>query len=183
VNEKEIRRWHHDHGVEYIPEDWTGRSETGETIARLPFWGDPRARENMARRANMTPGGMQALDDSGQAAPLYAGRTAEDREYVMALEDFFDPYIALLPRPKGNLIREYMGMRRTEADIARTAGVTQQAVSQALQRALRALTALVARDDPEWVPPADKRRRDYEGEREAAERVFDRYWQKRKARP
>jgi hypothetical protein len=72
-----------------------------------------------------------------------------------------------------------MGMRRTQADIAREESRTQQAVSAALVRAMRDLLRAIAKDDPDWTPPKDGRRRDYDGEKKAAERVFDRYWTSR----
>lgn len=151
MNEKEIRRWYREHGMS--PPDQ-------EPTDRAALMGDLLDRESV---------------------PLWTGRSVEDVEYMKALADFFDPYIALMARPKGNLIREYMGLRKTEAEIGKEYGLSQQAVSQALQRALRTLTRLIAMDDPEWKPPADKRRRDYEGEKKAAERVFDRYWRRRRA--
>lgn len=179
MNEKEIRRWCHDNGIEYIASDWGPRSDTGESAGEASYYGERQEHRNVVRW-DMT-GLLTGREQKSDSAPVWAGRTPEDREYIEALEDFFDPYIAMLPRPKGNLIREYMGMRRTQRDIGRSEGVTRSAVTHALKRALRDLTRLIAKDDPEWVPPADKRRRDYEGEKEAAERVFGRYWRRRRA--
>lgn len=176
MNEKEIRRWCHDNGIEYIASDWGPRSDTGES-AGPTAWISQEHRTT----ASWSMGNLLKAADDPTAGSMWHDRTPEDREYIEALEDFFDPYIAMLPRPKGNLIREYMGMRRTQRDIGRSEGVTRSAVTHALKRALRDLTRLIAKDDPEWVPPADKRRRDYEGEKEAAERVFGRYWRRRRA--
>jgi hypothetical protein len=182
LNDKDIRRWHHANGMEYIKEDWGPRDpETGEGLSPTPYWGDNafgrESRPGMSM--SMTPGRLDWLDAEGIIRPLWAERSPEDRAVMESLEDFFTPYIATLPRPKGNLLREYMGMRRTQADIAREESRTQQAVSAALVRAMRDLLRAIAKDDPDWTPPKDGRRRDYAGEREAAERVFDRYWKDR----
>ena len=158
MNDKEIRKWYADHGVEYIPEDWGARGN------KMNFMG------------TSMPSYILMLEEEGRAKPLWPQRGDGEREYVLALEDFFAPYIALLPRPKGNLIEEYMGMRRTQADLARSEHVSQQAVSKAMKAALRSLTRLIAKDDPEYVPPQDGRRRDFEGERAAAMRVFVRWY-------
>jgi hypothetical protein len=181
---KDVKRWYREHDMEYIAEDWGARDpETGEGL------------ENADVRGGKWKGGRQAstaflnftqwlswLEDQGVVEPLWRPRSVDDRAYVVALEDFFQPYLGLLPRPKGNLLAEYMGSRRTQADIAEATGRTQQAVSAQLKTALRALIRRIAEDDPAWTPPSDGRVRDYDGELRSAERVFDLWWEARKAR-
>lgn len=164
---KQIRKWYHDHKVAYVKDDW-------RSSERFPHWGI-----SSTGASTMDTPYLEHLESEGRAGSIWRPRNAADREYVEALEEFFAPYVAILPRPKGNLITEYTGMRRTQASLAESKGVTQQAVSKALMSAMRALVHIIAKDDPAYVPPQDGRRRDFEGETQAAERVFVRFWLER----
>lgn len=170
---KEVRRWYHDHGMEVIPQDWDARSETGEsdTVLRVTNWHNRILDDN--KRTQLRP--FTAGDSWWWEAltPLWQPR--DDRETIERMEAFFAPYIAMLPYPKGNIIRQLFNDRLTYAEAGDREEMTRQGAHAALQRAVRALVKLIAQDDPSFLPPADGRRRDYDAERAAARRVYDRY--------
>lgn len=170
---RNVRQWYHKHGVPLREEDWGDRFENGEsaTPSRATEWYGRMFDDN--KRTQLRP--FTAGDSWWWEllSPLWPPR--EDRETIERLEAFFAPYIALLPYPKGNLIRQLFNDRLTYAEAAEGAQLTRQGAYAATRRAVRALTRLVANDDPDFVPPTDGRRRDYEAERAAAWRVYDRY--------
>lgn len=173
MNPKEVREWYRANGMEYIPEDWGDRFDTGESADREGP--DPRVLGREHLRVFL-PGSF--LEGS---APWSQSRSSEEREYMEVLEDFFQPYIAMLPRPKGELLRQMMNDQKTYAQIQEDEGrASRGSTVNAGKRALQALIRLIAQDDPEFVAPLDGRRRDYEAEATAARRVFSRYltaWQ------
>lgn len=158
MNDKEIREWYQANGMEYIAEDWD---------ADAPQVQEPERH-----------GGMRARTiEPNMVLAVHPHRTPEERTRMEALEDFFEPYISMLPRPKGELIRQLINDQKTYEAIRQDEGrASRGSTINAGKRALQALLRLIANDDPDFTPPADGRRRDYEAERAAAERVFARYW-------
>ncbi len=102
-------------------------------------------------------------------------RTADEKRWIYLLDAFFVPYIAMLPRAKGNLVRQVFGERLTYQEVADEAGGKRQSAHEAVWRAVQDLTRRIAEDDPDFVPPQDGRRRDHAAETEAAKRVLDAY--------
>jgi len=103
-------------------------------------------------------------------------RSISEKRWLYLLDAFFAPYLAMLPRPKGNLLREVFGERHTYQKAADERQLYDRSHARAQTlRALQGLTQLIANDDPEFMPPKDGRARDFEAETAAAERVFDRY--------
>lgn len=165
----DIRRWYQDNGVSYEKEDWGPRSETGESAGRQ--------REKAERSGPDRVSGHDPTSEwwwERQRAP-WRERDVDEAQWAWALEDFFGPYLAMMSRPKGNLLRQLINDGRTYAEIGAYNGVTRQAAYAAVKRAMQDLTKLIARDDPSFDRPDDGRQRDYEQERASAERVFDRY--------
>lgn len=164
MTDKQVRKWYQDHGIEYIPSDWDDSNErrglknwTSMHIGREPvyLWGGP-------------------FPDSSNDRPWWHARTAEEKVTAKQLEAFFAPYIAMLPRGKGELIRELVNDRKTYDQIAEDNKFYDRShAHRALRRAVQALVLLIAKDDPDFVYHG--RPRDYEAEQAAAERVFDRY--------
>jgi hypothetical protein len=172
---KDARRWYAEHHVDVIPEDWGKRDpETGEGLENVghAYWGD----SGDARRSGLhrIPGGdflqfVVWLEEGGRVSPLWSGRTDEEREVIEALEDFFTPYIATLPKGKASVLDQYLGQRRTQEQIASARGVSQQAVSKQLRAAVRALVRRIAEDAPGYSEDPSK----------SAWFVFERYWRNR----
>jgi len=163
---KDIRRWYTEHGMPYLEEDWGERAETGESSGPQVQEGE---RTKEVRSTAATPDRMWWWEK--QTFPWRA-RTLEEKEWALALESFFTPYVALLPRPKGNLLQQVFNDLRTYADVGEEAGIKRQSAHEAVERAVRDLTRLIASDDPLFRPPPDGRKRDYEEESRAARRVF-----------
>jgi len=90
------------------------------------------------------------------------------------------PYFDQLPRAQRTLLVDALWRGRTQRQLATARGVTQQAIVQQLETARRALVAVIARNDPEFVEAEAARRsgsrgrptRNYEGENDAAWRVL-----------
>lgn len=168
---KDIRRWYHDHGIPYLEEDWGERADTGESGG--PQTQQPqRAAGASVRTIGSTPDMMWWWEK--QPWP-WRERGDSERDWLLLLDDFFLPYLALLPRAKGNLLRQVFGDLATYQEVGDAERVSRQAAQQSTVRALRALTRVIAEDDPAFVAPPDGRRRDYEAEAEAAKRVFLRF--------
>lgn len=163
---KQVRLWFHKHGVEYIPDDW----------------GDPRYHHGSG---NARPTG--GLPKDGQthsleyvqpyATPPWKQRVSElEREKIEALEEFFQPYIAQLPVAKGQVLYEYMFLRRTLEEVGGYR--SKQAAHQALQRALQDLARIVA-EDHGYAGPEDKRFRDKNAETREMKLALNRFWSER----
>ena len=167
MNQKDIKKLYEKYGIEYLPEDWGKRSDTGEGLENLP---DPD------RHSNTSSGWFAGLQDDAPFKVLWRARTEGEQEEIEALDEFFAPYLIRLPLAKQNLIHDYMGWRKTQTDIGREVGVSQQAVSKDLHAAVRALTRLVAEDDPMFERPRDNRRRSRHDENDAAMRVLNAWW-------
>lgn len=164
---KWVATWLSRHGLEYIPEDW---GEHGE----YPFSG------NAMPTAGLKPGKHNipipyVLDH--RTPPWKQRATPEEREKIEALEDFFTPYISQLPQAKGQVLYEYMFLRRTFDEV--TGYRSRQASSQALKRALQDLARLVAEDYPGYVRPADGRVRDKVAELTGMKDSLNRFWSER----
>jgi hypothetical protein len=167
VNDKEIRKWYQDNGMEYIPEDWGPRAATGESAAAQPSKQQRPRGETVYNYRYL--GELSSLLWSGE-------RSERDQVLMWALEDFFVPYISQLPRAKGELIRQVMNDQHTFDAVAEDLDMYgRNSAHRAFQRAVRSLVRVIANDDPSYHAPADGRMRDYNAELEAAERVFDRY--------
>lgn len=165
----DIKQWYQDHGLPYLEEDWGDRDENGESIG--PQTQQPqRAAGASVRSIGSTPDMMWWWEK--QAFP-WRERGHEEAQWLALLDDFFAPYLALLPRAKGNLLRQVFGDLATYDEVATIEDLYDRShARKATQRALRALTRLVANDDPLFRPNPDRRKRDYEEEARAARRVF-----------
>ena len=167
---KDIRRWYHEHGLPYQEEDWGPRGLTGESAGPQVQEGE---RTKEVRSSASTPDRMWWWEK--QQFP-WRKRTPSEQEWAEALEDFFTPYLAMLPGPKLRLMEHVFNDLRTYDEAAEEAGYFDRSgARKAVQGALRALTRLIAEDNPEWEPPADGRRRNYVEEEEAARFVFVKY--------
>jgi hypothetical protein len=172
VDSKKIRRWYQRHGMEYLPEDWGQRSETGESDSKQTAtgpYGGQLGNEQTTLVANT--GEMQWWWEDKR--PPWTQR--HDRAWVVTLDEFFAPYLSMLNRPKGNLLRQLINDRLTYEAIGKEVGMSKQGAWKQLKSAIQEVTRLIALDDPEFVPQPDGRRRDRDAEREAAGRVFARY--------
>jgi len=206
VNEKEIRNWYRENGLEYLPGDWDRRNEVGESASyqpsmpeRAPVYGTagpggrvggwirPLSHERLiyeedasASEQHILPGGAPGKHFQSRFHAMWQEqRLPEDREEVEAMEEFWSPYLHMLPVPKANLIWQLMNARLPQSAVADGLGITQQAVSKAAVQAFRDLCRLVAADEPRFIPPADRRRRLYEDEKMATLHVLNRYWKGR----
>lgn len=170
----DIRRWYQDAGMEYDPEDWGERSDTGESTGpqhqppqrMTPYRG---AGSTSVRSSDSSPG--RAWWWEKQAFP-WREREYEERQWLELLDDFFAPYLAMMPKDKGNLLRQVYGDLSTYQEVAANEHVAKSTAHEAVQRAVRDVTRLIAEDDPLFRPPIDGRRRDFEEEARAARRVF-----------
>jgi hypothetical protein len=181
---KKVRRWYEKHGIEYIPGDWGARSDTGETMSRDNTSSHYGGSKGHSRTQLVSSDAGMAWWWEKRSLP-WLPRQWEDQEMVLALDEFFEPYISLLNHPKGNLLRQLINDRLTYEDIGENENISKQAAWKKLRSAVRDLTRLIAYDDPAFGPAEegrrreDGRRRDYDAEREAAERVFDHYMARR----
>jgi DNA-directed RNA polymerase specialized sigma24 family protein len=177
---KDIKRWYHEHGVPFERQDWGERDyETGESAGpqvQAPEYSTEREgtvgerrRTTAVRSTDPTPANTWWWEDKKLPWPQ---RSREEQSWVEQLDAFFEPYMALLPRPKGNLVRQFINDRRTYQEIADYAGVKRQSAHESVKRAFQDLTRLIARDDPLWREPADGRRRDHDAENRSARRVL-----------
>lgn len=169
-----IRQWYHQHKVPFDEEDWGERSDVGESIG--PQHQRPQ-RPDLSRTVPSTPDRQWWWDR--EVFPWHA-RTMEEREWLLLLEDFFAPYLAMLPRNKGNLVRSVFGDLMTYEEAGKSEGISRQGAQQATTRAVQDLTRMIAEDDALFRPPADARERNFEEEARAARRVFMLYLAKRR---
>lgn len=168
----DIRRWYHDHGMPFEEEDWGPRDETGESIGRQvqqPERSPGKDGSTSVRSTAATPDRMWWWEK--QRFP-WRERSIEEKRWLYLLDAFFAPYLAMLPRQKGNLVRQVFGEGMTYTEVGEEAGIARQSAHEGVQRAVRDLTRLIALDDPMFNPPRDGRRRDYAEETRAARRVF-----------
>lgn len=172
---KDIRRWYHEHGMPYQEEDWGPRDLTGESAGMQRQEAEPGPGGALSRvnPSDPTPDRMWWWEK--QQFPWRA-RTPTEQEWAETLEDFFTPYLAMLAGPKLRLMEHVFNDLRTYDEAAEEAGYFDRSgARKAVQGALRALTRLIAEDNPHWEPPADGRRRNYVEEEEAARFVFIKY--------
>lgn len=169
MDEKDIRRWYQQHGVEFIASDWKRDPETGESL--YPDGLDAERRD-VTRLVDST---WMRFFEEGQL-PWFLPR---DRDTVEALEEFFSPYIAMLPRPKGNVLRQLVNDTLTYQEIAEDRDVSRQGAWKQVNAAVTELVRLVARDDPAFTPPRDGRRRDKRAELASAAAVLNRFWKEK----
>lgn len=172
---EDIKRWYQEHGMPYVHEDWQYRDETGESATRQTQPPEERGGQRFVPRDPTEQWWWER-----QHFP-WRPRTFEEREWQEVLEDFFTPYIAMMARPKANLLWQVFGVRATYADAGASEGISRQAAQQAVKRAVRDLTKRIAMDDVLYRPPTDGRRRDYEEEQRAAKRVFMVYLARRRS--
>ena len=165
----DIQRWYHNHQMPFLEEDWQLRSDTGESDSPQSQEGE---RTKEVRSSANTADRLWWWEK--QQFP-WRKRTHEEQEWQEKLDQFFAPYLAMLPRPKGNLLRSLYGDLRSFTELGLDARTSRQAAFKAARSARRALIRLIAEDDPQFVAPVDGRTRDYEGEEYAAERVFFHY--------
>jgi len=171
---KDARRWYAEHRVNVIPEDWGRRDpETGEGLENVgdAYWGERNHADRVTKRGVASE--LLWFEDDGLLTALWQPRTDEERELIEALEDFFTPYIALLPKEKASVLDQYLGQRRTQEQIASAAGVSQQAVSKQLRAAVRALIRLISADwelHDDFINITDEQRAWF---------VFEAYWYER----
>jgi hypothetical protein len=170
----DIRRWYADHGEKFIAEDWGERDENGESIG--PQRQEPERSYDIAKKGSTS---VRSTDPSPERTWWWEKQTFPwkprnpgDQEWVFLLDEFFAPYLALLPRAKGNLVRQLFGDLHTYQEIADSEGIARSSAHEAVRRAVRDLTRRIAEDDPLFRPATDGRRRDYEEEARAARRVF-----------
>lgn len=170
---KDIKRWYHEAGVPLLNEDWGARDEvTGESIGPQTQHREREGRDGV-RSSATTPDRMWWWNK--QRFP-WRERTTTEKEWLYLLDQFFAPYLSMLPRAKGNLVREVFGEVRTYQEVADERGVRRQSAHEAVQRAVRDLTRLIALDDPLFHDPIPAaRKRDFEEEARAARRVFVTY--------
>ena len=178
MDTKDIRKWYHDHGIPYEAEDWGPRSETGESDGHQPVDRERADRHNFVLSRAATPEELWWWE---KHAILWRPRSGEEADWLQTLDDFFAPYLAMLPRAKGNLVRAIYGDLATYEEAAQAEGIARQSAHEATKRAVRDLTRRIAEDDPLFRPPPDGRRRDYEDEARAARRVFMVYLARRRA--
>lgn len=183
MTQKDIARWYHENKMEYLKDNWGPRDENGESASKqvqLPEYATKEGGGSSAvRSTDPTPGGDSAWWWEEQEL-MWEQRSPDEQQWIDALDDFFAPYIAMLPRPKGNLIREVFNDRHTYVEVGKdNQFYDRQAARKAVQRAVRDLTKLIAQDDPMFRPPLDGRQRDFEAEQRAARRVFVLYLNRR----
>ncbi len=165
----DIRRWYHDNGMPFEEEDWGPRSETGESSGPQVQDREREGRDGIRSSAS-TPDRMWWWEK--QRFP-WRERTQGEKEWLYLLDAFFAPYIAMLPRPKGNLVRQVFGEQMTYREVAEEAGLFDRSgARKRVLAAVRDLTRLIANDDALFSPPPDGRERDHEAEARAARRVF-----------
>lgn len=140
---KEVRQWYDAHGIEFKDEDWGPRSETGESAGRQQADPDRVGREYVV---SLDPADLYAHDDGSLGNIMLLWEQREDHEVLDAVEEFFAPYMSLMPFTKRRVLDEYLLARRTQADLAAEAGVSQQAVSKQLASSVRWLTRVIAND-------------------------------------
>lgn len=174
---EDIRRWYEEHGVSFLTEDWQARTDVGESATRQhqppeDHW------KGAAHRRFLPHDPTEQWWWERQHFPWHP-RTHEEREWQETLEDFFTPYISMMPRPKANLLWHVFGQGNTYQEAGADEGMSRQGAQQAVKRALRDLTKRIALDDPLFRLPPDGRRRDYDEERRAARRVFVTYLTRR----
>jgi hypothetical protein len=139
---KEVKQWYDAHGIEYLPEDWGERDDTGESIGKQSSIAQRVGRDKVPA---FDPEVLNELegDEGGVVTLLWEQR--EDHAVLAALEDFFAPYLSWMPSPKRRVLVEYLLGRRSQEDIAVELGVSQQAVSKQLRAAVRWVVREIAR--------------------------------------
>jgi hypothetical protein len=163
ATEKEVRQWYDAHGMEYLPEDWDRRDAVGESAGAQHADRDRVGREWVH---TLDPEVMYDMetDEGGRIMLLWSQR--EDHEVLAAVEEFFTPYIALMPAAKRRVLDEYLLGHRSQEDIARELGVDQSTVSRRLWASARWLTRLVAQDTNDSTATDEQR----------AWAVFNEFW-------
>lgn len=145
---KKIRKWYHDHGMEFKAEDWGQRADTGESTSQQRALGerysDPTGDRRRVRGWGNLPGDVDSFE-TGRRGALWYQRSLAERERLERLEEFFDPYLVRLPKRQEDLIRDVVGNRRTFEEIAAQHGSSRQAAYQAFKRAVFALVREVER--------------------------------------
>lgn len=176
---KEVKDWHKKHPeVPLVETDYIGRLDSGETDAQekaTSYYGSWEAHSRT--HLFSSEAGMSWWWED-KVAP-WAPRGWTEADWVIVLDDFFAPYLAMLPRDQGELVRQLINDRLTYAEVGQSRRVSRQAAHQRAQTALRDLTLVIAQDDPAFRREADGRSRNFKAEAEAAERVFDAFLKRR----
>lgn len=167
MTDKDIRQWYDAHGIEFKGEDWGPRGETGESSGRQNADPDRVGRDYVV---SLDPAELYAHDDGSLGDIMLLWEQREDHEVLEAIEEFFAPYMSLMPFSKRRVLDEYLLARRTQADLAAEAGVSQQAVSKQLASAVRWLTRTIATDYPDRIAITDVAAQVY------AWAVFNEFW-------
>lgn len=168
---RDIRRWYADNHVPYIEEDWGPRDEDGESAGQQTQDREREGRHGVRSTAS-TPDRMWWWEKKHFP---WSARSSEEKRWVYALDAFFAPYLAMLSRPKLNLVQQVFNDRTTFQEVADEGRITRQSAHEGTRRAIRDLTRLIADDDPLFHAPTDGRRRDYAEEARAARRVLVTY--------
>jgi hypothetical protein len=169
----DIKRWYHDNGMRYEHEDWGLRDEVGESAGEQH---QTQERKDLVRSSDSTPGRLWWWEK--QVFPWRA-RTRQEIDRQNLLDDFFAPYLSMLPYPKLNLVQQVFNDLSTYTELAQSEKRARSTVHEATALALRDLTRIIANDDPTFKQPADGRRRDYAEEQRAARNVLDAYLTRR----
>lgn len=169
---KDIRQWYHDHGIEYLSEDWGERDDVGESATRQHQMAERYFETTGRRRVRSMDPALSTWFD-GMQFP-WSPRPELDRAWITLLEEFFAPYLATLPREKGETLARLFNDRMTYQEAGEEAGITRQGAHRAVTRALQDLTLLIAKDDA-WFQNEKNRPRNHPMENRAARRVFMRY--------
>lgn len=169
---KDIRKWYHDNGIEYLAEDWDRRDETGESA------GAQRQESEISWRAKRTHK-VRAIDPLlrhwwPDQQVLWAPRDPEEKAWLALLDEFFTPYLSMMTPEKTETLARLFNDRLTYEEAGEVVGITRQGAHRAVGRALQDLTLLIAKDD-DWFAREKNRPRDYAVENRAARRVFMRY--------
>jgi predicted DNA-binding protein YlxM (UPF0122 family) len=180
MNQKDIKKWYQQHGMEYIEEDWADDSlQPGDAGYQNPR--SYRAKGTVADPIRLGLSKlMEHIEQEGGLLILWGER--DDRELVEVLEEFFDPYIAMLNYPKGNVLRQFINDRFTYAEAAEEGSLSRWGAWKQVRSAMREVVKLIAQDDlypSRWKAP-DRRQRYYAAEKEAAWRVFARFMERRR---
>lgn len=183
MTDKEVRQWYDAHGIEYLPEDWGDRDESGESagkqsgrperVGREPVVAyDPESLAQLEGKKQTTRGGL------GPDILTLLWEQREDHVVLAALEEFFTPYLSWMPAAKRRVLDEYLLGRRTQEDIAGELGVDQSTVSRHLRAAVRWVVRELGRDIRQDLPDDTDVSDD-----ELAWDVFNLYWIRRFGTP
>jgi hypothetical protein len=155
---KKVSAWHRRNSdVPLVVNDWGPRSETGESAGRT-----------QASELVIDP---QETWWWERQRPLWKHRSQEDVEVMVALEEFFTPYLDRMKYEHAEALRRLFNDRLTYREQAGIRQVSRQAQHKLVRRAVKQLMREVAMDCPRptsaWLTE------------ERALCTLDAYWQER----